>query len=262
MKKFSFTVDDPLVGQRIDVIISALFKEFSRNHIQKTIEQRNVKVDGRIVGKSFKPAAGSLVEFSVSIKPKLYVVAQEIPLDIRFEDSDLLVVNKPKGLVVHPATANLDGTLANALRNHCKEDLSVIGGDIRPGIVHRIDKDTSGLLLVAKNDFTHKSLAKQLKNHTVLREYKAVVYGCLKHDEGTIEAPIGRNTKDRKKMCVTQKNSRIAITHYTLIEQIDEFSYISVKLETGRMHQIRVHMARIGRPLAGDWVYGPSKGIR
>lgn len=262
MKSFSFTVENLSAGQRIDVIISSLFKDFTRNHIQKTIEQGNVAVDGKIVGKSFKPSVGSLVEFSVAETPKLYVVAQEIPLDIRYEDSDLLVVNKPKGVVVHPAAGNPDGTLANALVNHCKGELSGINGDIRPGIVHRIDKDTSGLLLVAKNDFTHKSLAAQFKNHTVLREYRAVVHGCLKQNEDTIETPIGRNTKDRKKMCVTQNNSKNAITYYMLIEQMKEFSYILARLKTGRTHQIRVHMASIGHPIAGDLVYGPNKGIR
>lgn len=262
MKSFSFTVDNLSAGQRIDVIISGLFKDFTRNHIQKTIEQGNVAVDGKIVDKSFKPSLGSFVEFSVAETPKLYVVAQQIPLDIRYEDADLLVVNKPKGIVVHPGAGNLDGTLANALMNYCKGGLSGINGNIRPGIVHRIDKDTSGLLLVAKNDFAHKSLAAQLKNHTVSREYKAVVHGCLKQNEGTIEAPIGRNIKDRKKMCVTQKNSKKAITHYSLIEQMKEFSYIAARLETGRTHQIRVHMASIGHPVAGDLVYGPHKGIK
>lgn len=262
MKSFSFTVEGESAGQRIDILISELYKDFTRNQIQKTIEQGNVTVDGKTVDKSFKPTTGSLVVFSVPNTHRLYVVAQEIPLDIRFEDADLLVVNKPKGLVVHPAAGNLDGTLVNALMNHCKHNLSSINGDIRPGIVHRIDKDTSGLLLVAKNDFSHKSLAAQLKEHTVLREYRAVVYGCLKENEGKIDSPIGRNTKDRKKMCVTQKNSKNAITHYTLIEQLEGFSYVSARLETGRTHQIRVHMASIGHPVAGDLVYGPHKGIR
>lgn len=262
MRSFNFTVGDSSAEQRIDVMISNLFKEFTRNLIQKSIEQGHVAVDGKIVGKSFKPPVGSFVEFSVPEAPKLYVVAQEIPLDIRFEDSDLLVVNKSKGIVVHPAAGNPDGTLANALMNHCKGKLSGINGTVRPGIVHRLDKDTSGLLLVAKNDFAHKSLATQLKNYTVLRKYRAVVHGFLKQKEGTIEAPIGRHAKDRKKMCVTQKNAKNAITHYTLIEQMKEFSYITARLQTGRTHQIRVHMASIGHPIAGDLVYGPHKGVR
>ncbi len=261
MKTFSFTIETSSAGQRIDVIISDLYKDYTRNHVQKIIDQGNVSVNGKIVGKSFKPPLGGIVEFMVPDNRELYIVAQEIPLDIRYEDSDLLVVNKPKGLVVHPAAGNLDGTLVNALMNHCKGSLSGINGDIRPGIVHRIDKDTSGLLLVAKNDFAHKSLAAQLKNHTVAREYRAIVYGHLKQTEGIVEAPIGRSTKDRKKMCVTQTNSKNAITHYSLIEQFNEFSYISLRLETGRTHQIRVHMASIGHPVAGDLVYGPHNGI-
>lgn len=262
MKTFSFTVDASSTGKRIDRIISDLYKDYTRNHIQKIIEQGNVSVDGKIVGKSFKPPLGGIVAFVVPDNRELYIVAQEIPLDIRFEDSDLLVVNKPKGLVVHPAAGNLDGTLVNALMNYCKDSLSGINGDIRPGIVHRIDKDTSGLLLVAKNDFAHNSLAAQLKDHTVVREYRAIVYGHLKQTEGIIDAPIGRSTKDRKKMCVTRINSKNAITHYSLIEQFGEFAYIRLRLETGRTHQIRVHMASIGHPVAGDLVYGPHNGIR
>lgn len=262
MKTFSFTVDASSTGQRIDKIISDLYKDYTRNHIQKIIEQGNVSVDGKIVGKSFKPPLGGIVAFVVPDNRELYIVAQEIPLDIRFEDSDLLVVNKPKGLVVHPAAGNLDGTLVNALMNYCKDSLSGINGDIRPGIVHRIDKDTSGLLLVAKNDFAHNSLAAQLKDHTVVREYRAIVYGHLKQTEGIIDAPIGRSTKDRKKMCVTRINSKNAITHYSLIEQFGEFAYIKLRLETGRTHQIRVHMSSIGHPVAGDLVYGPHNGIR
>jgi len=260
MKSISFTVEEPIANQRIDKIITAACPQFSRTHIQRVIENNGVTVNGKAVDKSYVAAAGSKVEVIADEPRPLYIVAQEIPLDIRFEDKDLLVVNKPRGLVVHPAAGNYDGTLVNALMNHCKKSLSGINGVMRPGIVHRIDKDTSGLLLVAKNDFTHNSLASQLKTHSITREYRAVVYGHLKQTEGTIDAPIGRSIKDRKKMCVTDKNSKSAVTHYTVLEEFDGFTYIKLRLETGRTHQIRVHMAYIGHPVAGDMVYGPQNG--
>ena len=184
------------------------------------------------------------------------MTAQDIPLDIVYEDSDLLVVDKPKGMVVHPAAGNPDGTLVNALLFHCKESLSGIGGVVRPGIVHRIDKDTSGLLIVAKNDSAHIKLSEQIKEHSFTREYEAVIVGHLKEKEGTVDAPIGRSKNDRKKMAVTGFNSKNAVTHYKVIEEYSGFSYVGFKLETGRTHQIRVHMAYLGHPLAGDGVYG------
>ena len=186
---------------------------------------------------------------------------EEIPLDIVYEDNDLLVVNKPKGMVVHPAAGNRTGTLVNALLAHCGDSLSGINGVIRPGIVHRIDKDTSGLLIVAKNDAAHRSLATQIKAHSFTREYQAVVYGKLRQDDGTIDAPIGRSTADRKKMAVTEKNSRSAVTHYHVLARYDGFTHVALRLETGRTHQIRVHMAWLGHPVAGDPVYGPKKVI-
>jgi 23S rRNA pseudouridine1911/1915/1917 synthase len=262
MKNFSFIVESEYANLRIDRIISGKFPEYTRSHIQKIIEQGNVTVNGKIVDKSYKPPFGTTIELLVPDPSNLYIVAQEIPLDVRYEDSDLLVVNKPKGMVVHPAAGNLDGTLVNALVNHCKTGLSGINGVIRPGIVHRIDKDTSGLLLVAKNDFSHNSLAAQLKAHSISREYRAVVHGRLKNTQGIVDAPIGRSPRDRKKMCVTESNSKKAITHYSLIEQYDNYSYIKLKLETGRTHQIRVHMASIGHPVAGDLVYGPTNGVK
>lgn len=262
MKSFSFTVEDKFDNQRIDRIITASLPQFTRNHIQKIIELGGVTVNGKVVDKSRHVSSGSVVELIAPEPRCLYVVAQEIPLDIRYEDNDLLVVNKPRGMVVHPAAGNLDGTLVNALMNHCKSSLSGINGVIRPGIVHRIDKDTSGLLLVAKNDFAHNSLASQLKAHTITREYRAVVHGHLKQSEGTIDAAVGRSLKDRKKMCITDKNSKNAVTHYKIIEEMKEFSYIKLKLETGRTHQIRVHMAHIGHPIAGDMVYGPRNGVQ
>lgn len=261
MKSVSFTVDDIFANQRIDKVITVLFPQYTRSHIQKIIEEGGVTVNGKVVDKSYNTSAGSIVELFVPEPRQLYLVAQEIPLDIRYEDKDLLVVNKPRGMVVHPAAGNFDGTLVNALLNHCKGSLSGINGVVRPGIVHRIDKDTSGLLLVAKNDFAHNSLASQLKSHSISREYRAVVHGRLKQAEGTIDAPIGRSIKDRKKMCVTDKNAKNAVTHYTVLEEFDGFTYIKLRLETGRTHQIRVHMANIGHPIAGDMVYGPKNGV-
>lgn len=262
MKSINFVVGDDFTNQRIDKVIAAVCPQFTRTHVQKIIENGGVTVNGKIVDKGFNAVAGSAVEVTAPEPRLLYIVAQEIPLDIRYEDKDLLVVNKPRGMVVHPAAGNLDGTLVNALMNHCKSSLSGINGVIRPGIVHRIDKDTSGLLLVAKNDFAHNSLASQLKAHSISREYRAVVHGRLSQSEGIIDAPIGRSIRDRKKMCVTDKNSKNAITHYTVLEQYDSFSYIELRLETGRTHQIRVHMANIGHPVAGDMVYGPKNGVK
>jgi len=262
MKSINFIVSSEYAGQRIDKIISGVCPEFTRNHIQKIIDQGLVRVNGKTVDKSFKPLAYAQVEFTPPEPRPLYVVAQEIPLDVRYEDSDLLVVNKPKGIVVHPAAGNYDGTLVNALMNYCKAELSGINGVARPGIVHRIDKDTSGLLLVAKNDFAHKSLAAQLKEHSITREYRAVVHGRVKNVEGNVDAPIGRSKKDRKKMCVTDINAKNALTQYFVIEQFESFAYIRLRLETGRTHQIRVHMASIGHPVAGDLVYGPQNGLK
>lgn len=262
MKNIRFVVDETYANQRIDRTITGVLPEFSRTHIQRIIEQGGVKVNGKTVGKSFHIQAGSTVEFEVQEPRPLYVVPQEIPLDIRYEDEDLLVVNKPRGMVVHPAAGNYDGTLVNALMNHCQESLSGINGVIRPGIVHRIDKDTSGLLLVAKNDYSHNSLAAQLKTHSISREYRAVVHGHFKQRMGTVDAPIGRNPNDRKKMCITEKNSKNAVTHYEVLEEFTGFSYIKLRLETGRTHQIRVHMASLGHPVAGDMVYGPKNGVK
>lgn len=254
-----FRVEPHHTGQRIDRLIADTFPELTRSFVQKIIELQGVRVDGKPVGKSFVPAEGSVVSVTAAEPQVAEVKAENIPLDIRYEDADLLVVNKPKGMVVHPAAGNREGTLVNALMNHCGSSLSGINGVIRPGIVHRIDKYTSGLLLVAKNDFAHRSLAAQLKNHSIRREYRAVVCGCVKLDEGRIEAPIGRNPKDRKKMCVTQKNSRHAVTNYTVLSRSESYSYLRLVLETGRTHQIRVHMAALGHPVAGDTVYGNKK---
>lgn len=261
MDELFFTADEALAGIRIDKALSLVFEGFTRSHIQSVLSDGAVKVNGKTVGKSCKLSSGDEVVFTVPEPTILSAEPEDIPLDIVYEDSDLLVVNKPRGLVVHPAPGNESGTLVNALMYHCKGSLSGINGVIRPGIVHRIDKDTSGLLIVAKNDFSHEKLAMQIKDHSFKRQYRAVVHGNIKDDFGTVDAPIGRSTKDRKKMCVTDKNSRHAVTHYEVLDRFDGFTYIKVTLETGRTHQIRVHMSYIGHPVAGDPVYGPKNGV-
>lgn len=252
-----FTVPDTLSVQRIDKLLSEMYPEWSRSFIQKMIDDGRVTVNGKTVTKSSKISGGCEVTVEEIELREIVAQPQNIPLDIRYEDKDLLVVNKPRGMVVHPAPGNPDGTLVNALLYYCKGELSGINGEIRPGIVHRIDKDTSGLLIVAKNDTAHKVLAAQIEEHSFLREYRAVLHGRFKEPCGTVNAPIGRSEKDRKKMCVTDKNSRHAITHYEVLETFDSFSYTALRLETGRTHQIRVHMSYIGHPVAGDPVYGP-----
>ncbi len=254
------TVTDEFAGQRIDKVLSEL-SDFTRSHIQKILECGEVTANGKVISKGFKLSAGDEIRFIPPEPIETEAKPENIPLDIVYEDSDLLVVNKPRGMVVHPAAGNYNGTLVNALLYHCSGSLSGINGVIRPGIVHRIDKDTSGLLIVAKNDFAHEKLAAQIKEHSFTRQYRAVVHGKFKETGGIVNAPIGRNPKDRKKMCVTEKNSRSAVTHYEVIAQTDKFSYLKVTLETGRTHQIRVHMSHIGHPVAGDPVYGPKNGV-
>ena len=261
ISSYIFSVEADLVGERIDKVITVKCELNSRSAAQKLLEEGAVKSNGIIVTKNYKVREGDKITVQVPEAKELEITAENIPLDIRYEDSDLLVVNKPKDMVVHPAAGNYDGTLVNALMYHCKGSLSGINGVIRPGIVHRIDKDTSGLLIVAKNDFAHIHLAEQIKAHSFTRQYQSVVYGRIKNESGKIDAPIGRHPVDRKKMTVTTKNSKNAVTHYELVEQFDSFAHIRLKLETGRTHQIRVHMAYIGHPVAGDPVYGPKKVI-
>ena len=246
-------------GLRVDKGTVILCPSLSRSAVQQLIEDGALSVNGKPVTKSFSLKLGDVICVNVPEPKSLAVEAQDIPLDIVYEDNDLLVVNKPKGMVVHPAAGNYDGTLVNALLSHCKDSLSGINGVIRPGIVHRIDKDTSGLLVVAKNDAAHIGLAEQIKTHSFTREYRTVVVGNVKNDVGTIDAPIGRNPKDRKKQAVTDKNSKNAVTHYEVIKRFNGFTYLKVRLETGRTHQIRVHMAYRGTPVAGDAVYGDPK---
>lgn len=243
-------------GIRLDKFISVADVGLSRSAAVNLIENSGVTVNEKQVDKKYRLSAGDVVILQIPDPVPYEAKAENIPLDIVYEDDYLLVVNKPKGMVVHPAAGNYDGTLVNALLYHCGESLSGINGVLRPGIVHRIDKDTSGLLIVAKNDFAHAHLAKQIKDHSFTREYEAVVFGNLKNDEGTVDAPIGRNPNDRKKMCVTAKNSKNAVTHYSVIRRYKGYTHIKCILETGRTHQIRVHMAYLGHPVAGDVVYG------
>ena len=248
-------------GMRADKAISAALPELSRSAVQNLIAGGHVFWDGKPVAKSAKLPLGSVLVVEIPPARPLDVRPENIPLDIVYEDGDLLVVNKPKGMVVHPAAGNYDGTLVNALLHHCGDSLSGINGVIRPGIVHRIDKDTSGLLIVAKNDTAHRHLAEQIKAHSFTREYRAVVYGRIRED-GTVDAPIARHSQDRKRMAVQQSPSaRDAVTHYFVTRNFTGFTQLRLRLETGRTHQIRVHMAYIGHPVAGDPVYGPKKVI-
>lgn len=256
MNPIEVWIDSDYEGERVDKYLSVIFPDSSRAALQKAVEAGNALINGKPVAKNYRLRAGDRLSFSpLAVRP-LDVTPENIPLDIAYEDNDLLVVNKPKGMVVHPAPCNYDGTLVNALLYHCPDSLSGINGVLRPGIVHRIDKDTSGLLIVAKNDFAHRALASQIAEHSFKREYRAIVTGHLKEDSGTVIAPIGRNPNDRKKMAVTDKNSKNAVTHYETIEKYVGYSYLKLRLETGRTHQIRVHMAYLGHPLAGDTVYG------
>lgn len=259
METLEVKVGENEAGLRVDKGAVILCPSLSRSAVQQLIEDGALSVNGKPVTKSFSLKLGDVICVNVPEPKSLAVEAQDIPLDIVYEDNDLLVVNKPKGMVVHPAAGNYDGTLVNALLSHCKDSLSGINGVIRPGIVHRIDKDTSGLLVVAKNDAAHIGLAEQIKTHSFTREYRTVVVGNVKNDVGTIDAPIGRNPKDRKKQAVTDKNSKNAVTHYEVIKRFNGFTYLKVRLETGRTHQIRVHMAYRGTPVAGDAVYGDPK---
>ena len=249
-------------GQRLDKFLSERLEELTRTAAEKLAISGEVCKSGVALSKSYKVRAGDCIAVTIPDPVEAEVLPEAIPLDIVYEDADLLVVNKPKGMIVHPGAGNPSGTLVNALLAHCGDSLSGIGGVIRPGIVHRIDKDTSGLLIVAKNDFAHVRLAEQIKAHSFTREYEAVVYGNVKQDEGVIDAPIGRHPTDRKKMAVTEKNSRSALTRFEVIARYQGFTHVRLILETGRTHQIRVHMAYLGHPVAGDERYGPKKGIR
>lgn len=246
-------------GERIDRFLSGKMADFSRSYIQKMIKEGHIHVNNNAVKANYKLSSDDHVSVSIPELTEPDILPEDIPLDILFEDEDILVVNKPKGMVVHPAAGHYSGTLVNALMYHCKGNLSGINGVMRPGIVHRIDMDTTGSLLVCKNDAAHQSLAGQLKEHSIRRVYHAVVCGNLKEDEGIIDAPIGRHPSDRKKMSINYKNGRDAVTHYRVLERFGDYTYVACRLETGRTHQIRVHMASIHHPILGDTVYGPQK---
>lgn len=255
MEEFRFQITEELEEERIDKCISMLLDSLSRSFIQKLIKDGQVKVNGSAVKGSYRVKADDDVLFCLPESVEPDIEPENIPLDILYEDADVVVVNKPKGMVVHPAAGHYSGTLVNALMYHCGKDLSGINGVMRPGIVHRIDMDTTGSLIVCKNDEAHKSIAEQLKEHSIRRCYHAVCHGVVAKDEGTIDCPIGRHPTDRKKMALNEKNGKRAVTHYRVLKRFREYTYIECQLETGRTHQIRVHMASIGHPLLGDEVY-------
>ena len=259
-ERFEFLIGEEHQSTRIDLVLSLQLPEISRSFIQKLLEKGMVKVNGQVcTSKKYKGCKDDLVEVMLPEPEPLKVEAENIPLDIVYEDQDLLVVNKPRGMVVHPAAGNENGTLVNAVLYHCGDSLSSINGVIRPGIVHRIDKDTSGLLVVAKNDMAHESLSAQLAEHSITRRYEALVFNNFNEDSGTVNAPIGRDPYNRLRQAVTDLNSKHAVTHWKVLERFGNYTLIEAKLETGRTHQIRVHMAYIKHPLVGDGTYGPKK---
>ena len=253
----TYTAD--LSGERLDAFVARAVPELTRSAAQRLIEEGNIKRNGKPGKKNDKLVPGDIIDVTIPEPKEVDIVAKEIPLDIVYEDEDVVVINKPKGLVVHPAAGHQDDTLVNGLLYAMGADLTGINGELRPGIVHRIDKDTSGLLAVAKNDLAHTVLASQLKDHTMARTYEAIVCGSFREDSGTVDAPIGRHPTDRKKMCVTSRNSKEAVTHWEVVKRYRGYTHIRCKLETGRTHQIRVHMAYIGHPILGDTVYGHKK---
>ncbi len=261
MNRLDFVIADDHVGERLDKYLSDQAENLSRSAASRLIEDGKVTVGDKTVKKNYKVADGDRVAVLIDDPKPVDITPEDIPLDIVYEDEHLLVVNKPKGMVVHPAPGNYSGTLVNALMYHCGDHLSGINGELRPGIVHRIDKNTSGLLAVAKSDIAHAGLSEQIKEHSFTRRYLAICYGNIKEDDRTVDAPIGRHKIDRKRMCVTQLNSKPAVTHIKVLERYQGFTYIECRLETGRTHQIRVHLSSIGHPIAGDDVYGPSKVI-
>lgn len=258
MKKEIFVTEEAS-GDRVDKFLSEQCEEYSRSFLQKLMKSGGVFADGRPVKASCRVSEGDRLTFEVPEAVEPEILAENIPLDILYEDRDVILVNKPKGMVVHPAAGHYTGTLVNALMYHCREDLSGINGVLRPGIVHRIDMDTTGVLIACKNDQAHNSIAAQLKEHSITRRYQAIVHGVVKEDEGVVDAPIGRHPQDRKKMCINHQNGKSAVTHYRVLKRFSGFTHIECRLETGRTHQIRVHMASLGHPLLGDQVYGPAR---
>lgn len=253
------TVSPEEAGVRIDKYLAEQLPDITRSYLQKLLKDGSVQMNGKPVKTSTKTAAGAVIELTIPEPEEPEILPEDIPLDILYEDSDVILINKPKDMVVHPAAGHYTGTLVNALMYHCKGDLSGINGVLRPGIVHRIDKDTTGVLIVCKNDKVHNALAEQLKEHSITRKYRAIVCGNLKEDEGTVDAPLGRHPQDRKKMAIVRTGGKRAVTHYRVLERFGNYTYIECQLETGRTHQIRVHMASLGHPLLGDEVYGRVK---
>lgn len=258
MKEYRFIVSEEDENERADKYLSAIIPELTRSYIQKQIEEGLLKINDSVKKSNYKLKVDDSIVLSVPDSVIPDILPENIPLDIVYEDEDVAIVNKPQGMVVHPCPGHYEGTMVNALMYHLNGRLSGINGVLRPGIVHRIDKDTSGLLIVCKSDFSHNIIASQLKDHSCNRIYHAIVHGILKDDEGTIDAPLGRSTTDRKKMCITPDGKR-AVTHYKVLKRFSEYTYVELKLETGRTHQIRVHMTSIGHPLMGDPVYGTMK---
>lgn len=259
MQEYHFQVSAEMEGERIDKALTYLMETLSRSFIAKLIKEEKVSVNGISVKSSYTVKEDDEIVFRLPPSQQPDILAENIPLDILYEDADVVVVNKPKGMVVHPAAGHYSGTLVNALMYHCGNELSGINGVLRPGIVHRIDMDTTGSIIACKNDFSHNNIASQLKEHSITRRYHAICHGTLKEDNGIINKPIGRHPNDRKKMAINEKNGKEAITHYKVIQRFKDFTYIECCLETGRTHQIRVHMASIGHPLLGDTVYASNR---
>lgn len=259
MELLTFITEAEDAGVRIDVFLTEQVDDISRSGIKKLIDEGHVQVDGKPCKANLKLQNKMVIQMEIPEVVEVEILPEDIPLDILYEDEDVIVINKPQGMVVHPAPGHISGTLVNALMFHCKDELSGINGEKRPGIVHRIDKDTSGVIMVAKNNAAHQSLAKQLAEHTITRKYLAIVFNGFNEESGTVDQPLGRNPHDRKKMAVVERTGRRAVTHYRVIEPLNHFTLIEAQLETGRTHQIRVHLTFIGHPLLGDLVYGPRK---
>ncbi len=259
MKQERFIVNEEDAGERIDKYLADMLPDLTRSYLQKVMKQEQVLVAGQPVKANYKLKAEDVVDITIPDAVEPDIKPENIPLDILYEDDYILVVNKPKGMVVHPAAGHNSGTLVNAVMYHCRENLSGINGVLRPGIVHRIDMDTTGSLIICKNDMAHNHIAEQLKVHSITRKYRAIVHGVIKEEEGRVEAPIGRHPVERKKMAINEKNGKPAVTNYKVLERFRDFTYVECQLETGRTHQIRVHMASLHHPLLGDAVYGPAK---
>ena len=259
MDRFCFEITEELEDERIDKCLTLLIDSLSRSFIQKMIREEAVTVNGIPVKGSYRVRADDNISFLLPEAVEPDIEPEDIPLDILYEDKDVIVINKPKGMVVHPAAGHYSRTLVNALMYHCGDELSGVGGVLRPGIVHRIDKDTTGAIIACKNDYAHACISEQLREHSIVRRYHAICHGVLKEDEGTIDRPIGRHPDDRKKMAVNEKNGKAAVTHYRVLKRFEKYTYIECRLETGRTHQIRVHMAHMGHPLLGDELYGCRK---